>query len=63
MSVEQRINIRVPEELAVKIDAYVERLQTEMPGVIWNRSSALRKLIYDTLGKEDECTAAKIANS
>lgn len=60
---EQRINIRVPEKLAVKIDAYVERLQVEMPGVIWTRSSALRQLIYDTLGKVGECTAAKIAKS
>ena len=58
---EQRINIRVPEELAGKIDLYVARLQVEVPGVIWTRSSALRKLIYDTLGKGDECTVVKSA--
>jgi hypothetical protein len=62
---EQRINIRVPEELAGKIDEYVERLQADMPAVAWTRSSALRKLIYDTLEleKEGECIAAKSANS
>ena len=60
---EQRINIRVPEELAEKIDKYVGRLQIEMPAVIWTRSSALRKLIYDTLGKESECTTVKSARS
>ena len=54
------MNIRLPEELLRKIDTYVDRLKVEVPGVAWNRSAAVRKLIHEAL-EEKECSAARSA--
>lgn len=44
--------VRVPEELARRLDEVADRLRAEHPGPAWHRSDVVRYLLERGLGQE-----------
>lgn len=54
---EKQLVVRLPIELADKIEAYAEQLRREQPGPKWSTSDVVRKVLSEAL--EDVMTKKK----
>lgn len=46
---ERQLVVRLPAELADKIEAYAERLRRDQPGPKWSMSDVVRRLLTEAL--------------
>ena len=51
---EADVRARVPKGLRARLDAEVERLKQEMPGVAWNQSAVIRRCLEEGLPPLEE---------
>ncbi len=56
---DKQIVVRLPVDLADKIDAYAEKLRREQPGPKWSTSDVVRKVLAEALEGNEAPKRAK----